>query len=131
MLTAIFVGIAAFIAIGSIGRRRARGLAIALVVSFAAVVLFDVAVLGIASLLRSGHASRLLVISVIVNPVDAIRTGSLLLAQGTTAFGAASLAFLRFTKGAAGAGLLLGGSIAFWIVLPIVAALRRVRRIDF
>lgn len=131
LLTAIFVAVAALIAIGSIGRRRARGLAVALVVWFVAVVLFDVAVLGVASLLRSGQASRLLIVSVIVNPVDAIRTGSLLIAQGTTAFGAASLAFLRFSKGALGAGLLLGGSIVFWIVAPIVAALHRVRGVDF
>lgn len=131
LLTAIFVGVAAWIAIGAIGRRRARGLAIALVVWFAVVVLFDISVLGIASLLRSGHASRLLIISVIVNPVDAIRTGALLVAEGTTAFGTASLAFLRFTRGSAGAGLLLGSSIVFWIVVPILAAIHRVRRIDF
>lgn len=131
LLTAIFVALAALIAIGSIGRRRARGLAIALVVWFAAVVLFDVAVLALASVLRSGHASRLLMVSVIVNPVDAIRTGSLLAAQGTTAFGAASLAFLRFTKGTTGAALLLGASIVFWIVAPVLAALHRIRRTDF
>lgn len=131
LLTAIFVAIAALIAIGSIGRRRARGLAVALVVWFVAVVLFDIAVLGVASLLRSGHASRLLMVSVIVNPVDAIRTGSLLIAQGTTAFGAASLAFLRFTNGAVHASLLLGASVVFWIVAPVLAALYRVRRIDF
>ncbi len=131
LLTAIFVAVAALIAIGSIGRRRARGLAVALVVWFVAVVLFDVMVLGIASLLRSGQASRLLIVSVIVNPVDAIRTGALLIAQGTAAFGAASLAFLRFSKGPLGAGLLLGGSVIFWIAAPIVAALRRVRGVDF
>ena len=59
--------------------------------------------LGAASLLPSGAGSRLLITVVLVNPVDAIRTASLLAIQGTTAFGAASLAFLRFTRGPVGA----------------------------
>jgi hypothetical protein len=86
-----------------VGRRRSRALALALVVWFVAIVLFDVAALGLASLLRSGPASRVLIVSVLVNPADAVRTGALLGLQGTTAFGSASLAFLRFTKGPVGA----------------------------
>jgi len=58
-----------------------------------------VTVLGAASLLPS----RLLITSVLLNPVDAIRTGALLTTEGTAAFGSASLAFFRFTKGSAGA----------------------------
>jgi len=130
VLTAIFLAIAALIAGGHAGRRRARALAIALVVWFAAVVLFDVAALGAASFLRSGAASRLLIVSVIVNPVDAVRTGSLLLIEGTSAFGAASLAFLRFTGGATGAALWLGASLVVWFVVPLVIAARRLDRAD-
>jgi Cu-processing system permease protein len=130
ILTAIFTAIAAWLGIGSIGRRRARGVALALVIWFAAVILFDVVALGVASLLPSGHASRLLIVSVIVNPVDAIRTGALLISQGTAAFGAASLAFLRFTHGATGAAIILGCSLLFWIALPIVAAMRKIERAD-
>jgi len=130
VLTAIFLAIAALIAGGHAGRRRARALAIALVVWFAAVVLFDVAALGAASFLRSGAASRLLIVSVIVNPVDAVRTGSLLLIEGTSAFGAASLAFLRFTGGATGAALWLGASVVVWFVVPLVIAARRLDRAD-
>jgi Cu-processing system permease protein len=105
-------------------------MAIALVIWFVAVVLFDVAALGIASLLRSGTASRLLMVAAIVNPVDAVRTGTLLAVEGTTAFGAASLAFLRMTGGGAGAGLWLGGSLLSWIALALTAAVWRVRRAD-
>jgi Cu-processing system permease protein len=50
-LTAIFLGVAALLAAAAIGRRRTRALALALVVWFVAVVLFDVAALGLASLL--------------------------------------------------------------------------------
>ena len=53
VLTAVFLSLAAAITAGGTSRDRAHSLAIALVVWFAAVVLFDVAVLGIASWLPS------------------------------------------------------------------------------
>jgi Cu-processing system permease protein len=93
-----------------------------------AVVLFDVAALGAASLLSSGAASRLLIVSVLVNPADAVRTGALLGVEGTTAFGAASLAFFRFTHGAVGAGVLLALSLPFWSVVPAALAVWRLER---
>lgn len=128
-LTAIFLGIAAFIAAGNVGR-RARALAIALVTWFVAVVLFDIVALGVASLLRSGHASRLLVASVLVNPVDAVRTGTLLGIEGDAAFGAASLAFFRILGGRAWAAGLLALSVAAWTVVPVALAIRRLRQAD-
>jgi Cu-processing system permease protein len=129
-LTAVFLGVAALIAAGAPERGRARVLAVALVVWFAAVVVFDVAALGLASLLPSGAASRVLIVAVLINPADAVRTGTLLTAEGTTAFGAASLAFLRFTRGPAGAGLLLSASLLVWLVVPTVMAARRLGRSD-
>lgn len=130
VLTAVFLALAAVIAAGATSRRRARVLAVALVVWFVAVVLFDAAALGIASLLGSSDASRLLVMAVFANPVDAVRTGALLSISGTTAFGAASLAFLRLTGGAERAAALLVVSLLLWIVLPMGLAARRLRRTD-
>lgn len=130
ILTIVFLSIAAALTAGATSTRRAHQMAIALVIWFVAVVLFDVAALGVASLLRSGTASRLLMVAAIVNPVDAVRTGTLLAVEGTTAFGAASLAFLRMTGGGAGAGLWLGGSLLSWIALALTAAVWRVRRAD-
>jgi Cu-processing system permease protein len=130
VLTLVFLGLAALIGAGVGARSRARALAVALVVWFVAVVLFDVAALGIASFLPSGAASRLLIVSVLVNPADAVRTGALLGVEGTTAFGAASLAFLRFTHGAAGAGVLLAVSLLFWSVVPAGLAVWRLERRD-
>jgi Cu-processing system permease protein len=128
--TAIFLGLAALLAAGAVGRRRTRALATALVVWFVAVVLFDLAALGLASLLPSGSASRVLIVATLVNPLGAVRTGALLAIEGTAAFGAASLALLRFTHGAAGAGLVLGCSLLFWLVVPTALAVARLRRAD-
>jgi Cu-processing system permease protein len=130
LLTATFLAIAALIAAGAVGRKRIRALALALVVWFVAVILLDLVALGVASLLPSTAASRLLVVSVIANPAGAVRTGALLGIEGTAAFGSASLAFLRFTGGPARAAVLIVLSIVAWMVLPIVAAARRLSRVD-
>ena len=129
-LTAVFLGLSAALSAGDSSLRRARGLAIGLVLWFVFVVLFDVGALGLASLLPSGLASRVLMTAAIFNPVDAVRTGTLLAVEGTTAFGGASLAFLRFTGGPASAALWLGGSIAAWTMALVVIAARRLRRAD-
>ena len=128
-LTAVFLGIAAAISSAAVGR-RAKSLAVALIVWFAAVVLFDVAALGAATLLKSGNASRLLISATLVNPVDAVRTGTLLAIEGTSAFGPASLALLRATRGAAGAQILVALSVSLWTVLSATIACRRLSRTD-
>ncbi len=102
----------------------------ALVVWFLAVALIDVVALGLASLLPSFSASRVLIATVLANPVDAIRTGTMLGIEGTAAFGAGSLAQLRFTNGPLGAALCLALSVLFWIVGPSLWALRRLKRAD-
>jgi len=130
MLTIIFLALAAALAAGDNSARRARSLARALVVWLAAAVVFDIAALGVASTLPSGLASRLLMVSAILNPVDAVRTGTLLAVEGTAAFGAASLAFLRFTGGAAGAASWLAASVVGWTGLALYAAAWRLRRAD-
>jgi Cu-processing system permease protein len=130
VLTAVFLAIAALVSVGQLGRKRVRALAIALVAWFVLALLFDVAALAAASLLRSGHASRLLITSVLVNPIDAVRTASLLAIEGTGAFGAASLALLRFTGGPLNTAVAIALSLLLWIVLPTWAAMRRLARID-
>jgi len=130
LLTAAFLAIAALLAAGAVGRKRTRALALALVVWFVAVILFDLVALGVASLLPSTAASRLLIVSVIANPAGAVRTGALLGIQGTAAFGSASLAFLRFTGGPARAAVMLALSILAWVVLPTLAAMSRLSRVD-
>jgi Cu-processing system permease protein len=129
-LTAVFLSLAALIAAGDTSTHRARGLAVSLVVWFVAVVLFDIAAMGVASLLPSGLASRVLMTAAILNPVDAVRTGTLLAVEGQTAFGAASQAFLRFAGGSTGAMVWLGASLCVWVVAPITAAAARLNRAD-
>jgi Cu-processing system permease protein len=128
-VTGVFLGIAALIASTSPGRRT-RVLATALVVWFVTVLLFDVAAIGAASMLRSGAASRLLIVATLINPIDAARTGALLAVDGTSAFGAASLALLRFTGGLTAAFTIIGAAIGAWLIVPVWAAARVISRAD-
>lgn len=128
-ITGVFLAIAALLASVNAGRRT-RVLAAALVVWFIAVVVFDIAVLGVASTLRSGSASRLLIVATLINPVDAARTGALLAIEGTAAFGGASLALLRFTGGAGMTVVLVVGSLVAWFVTPLWLAVRALARAD-
>ncbi len=128
-ITGVFLAIATLLASLNAGRRT-RVLAAALLVWFIAVVLFDIAVLGVASMLRSGSASRLLISATLINPVAAARTGALLAIEGTAAFGAASLALLRFTGGVEMASALVVLSLATWFVAPLWLATRALARAD-
>jgi Cu-processing system permease protein len=130
VLTAIFLGMAGAIATGTPGRKRTRALALALVAWFCLVIFLDLLALGLSTLLPSGPASRVLIVSVLLNPASALRTAELLLLEGTAAFGAGSLALLRFTHGPLGAGLALGTSLLAWLVLPVLIAARRLRAAD-
>ena len=130
VLTAVFLSIAALISVGQIGRRRVRALAAGLTLWFGLAIVFDLVALGAATLLRSGDASRLLIVSVLVNPIDAIRTATFLGVEGTAAFGPASLALFRFTHGPQGAMQLIALSCGLWIVLPMIVAGRRLVRMD-
>jgi Cu-processing system permease protein len=129
VLTGVFLSLAAWLAAPHTGRRT-RALAVALVVWFLAVVLFDVAALAVASQLSSGAASRVLIWATLVNPVDAARTGALLAIDGTSAFGAASLALLRFTGGPAGVAAAVGASLLAWAIAPLALAARAMNRAD-
>ena len=128
--TAIFLALSALLSADAFGRRRTRALAVALVLWLVCEVVVDLAALGLASMLSSGAASRVLILASLVNPIGALRTGALLLVEGTGAFGAASLALLRFTRGPMGAALLITMSLAAWMALPAFWASRRLERAD-
>ena len=75
-------------------------------------------------------ASRLLMATAIVNPVGAVRTGVMLALDGTAAFGAASLAFLRFTGGSTGAYLWLIASVMAWTFVGYFVGAKRLEKAD-
>ncbi|MGE0464783.1 MAG: ABC transporter permease, partial [Vicinamibacterales bacterium] len=91
---------------------------------------FDLAALGVATMLRSGAASRVLMTAALLNPVDAGRTGAYMAIEGTSAFGGASLALLRFAGGERAVAALVTMSLVLWTVVPGLIAARRLGRTD-
>jgi Cu-processing system permease protein len=130
-ITAVFLALSAAIAAGYTAARRTRALAIAIVIWFFTAIVFDLALLGTASLLRSGDATRLLILGVLINPIDAARTAMLLGIEGTGAFGTAALAFLRFTHGPTAAAVVLPLTLVGWIGALVAVATRRLSNADF
>lgn len=128
--TAVFLALAALLSADAFGRRRTKALALALVIWLVCEVFIDLAALGLATFLPSGAASRVLILASLVNPIGALRTGALFLVEGAGAFGAASLALLRFTHGPVGAAVWIGLSLVAWIALPAFWAGRRLDRAD-
>ena len=61
---------------------------------------------------------------------DAVHTGALLAIEGAAAFGAASLAFLRFTGGPARGAGILAVSVLLWTAVPAWLAMRHIGRTD-
>lgn len=128
--TAVFLALAALLSADAFGRRRTKALALALATWLVCEVFIDLGALGLATFLPSGPASRVLILASLVNPIGALRTGALLLVEGTGAFGAASLALLRFTHGPLGAAAWIAFSLLSWIALPAWWAARRLERAD-
>ena len=128
-LTGVFLAIATLLASVNAGRRT-RVLAAALVVWFVTVVLFDVAALGVASLLRSGSASRLLITATLVNPVDAARTGSLLAIEGDGGVRRRVARAVALHRRAGMAAALVALSLVAWLVAPLLLAMRALSRAD-
>lgn len=128
--TAVFLALAALLSADAFGRRRTKALALALVTWLVCEVFIDLAAMGLATFLPSGAASRVLIVASLLNPVGALRTGALLLVEGTGAFGAASLALLRFTHGPTGAAMCIALSLVTWIAVPALWARRRLERAD-
>lgn len=72
----------------------------------------------------------MLIAAALINPVACARTAMLLAIEGASAFGAASLALLRFTGGPAGAAVMLAASMLLGLVEPVVLAARRLGNTD-
>ncbi len=129
-LTAVFLAIAAAVAAGYNSARRARALASAVIIWLAAVIVVDIAALGVASALPSGLASKTIIVTTLAKPASAVRTAVLMMIEGTAAFGSASMALLRFTGGVTSMAMWLLVSIAAWVIAPLVVATARLRNSD-
>jgi Cu-processing system permease protein len=116
--------------IATAGRRKSRVFGMALFLWFFFVVFYDLAALAGTLLLKGETANTALFLSLFGNPVDMVRVASLIALDDVAIFGAAGAALVRFLGGGALSIALLVTGLAAWIVLPLVAAGRMLRRQD-
>jgi Cu-processing system permease protein len=128
LLSLAFLSLSLLIA--TAGRRKSRVFGIALFLWFFFVVFYDLAALAGTLLLKGETANTALFLSLFGNPVDMVRVASLIALDDVAIFGAAGAALIRFLGGGALSIALLVAGLAAWIVIPLVAAGRMLRRQD-
>ncbi|MDR7544844.1 MAG: ABC transporter permease [Armatimonadota bacterium] len=118
-LAAVFLAIGSAIAVMS--RNRVQAIALALAAWFAAVVVFDLALIAAGALVGAGVGA--LAAAVLLNPVEVARILALLLLDpGLEVLGPVG-GFLVARLGTAGTAALLMTALAAWVTAPLLAAL--------
>jgi Cu-processing system permease protein len=126
-LTAIFTGLAFVIALGVAD--RAGGLAAAILVWLAAVVLYDGGVLLLVIALRDHPLEAPLIGAMLLNPIDLARVVLLLQFDLGILAGYTGAVFARAFGTAAGS-LGAAASLAIWMLAPFLVGLRQFARKD-
>lgn len=126
-LEVAFLSVALLLAAWTNSRVKALGAAVA--TWFAAVILYDLLVVGGAVLVGAKQLSAALVLMLFLNPVDLVRVLGIISLDSVTAFGATGASLMRMF-GPTGALLALVAALAAWMILPLALALWRFRRAD-
>jgi Cu-processing system permease protein len=133
LLRSIGLGMA-FLSLGlwiaSLAATRLRALTWGLLLWFATVLLYDLAVVGATALLGGGALKAALGVLLVANPVDLVRVGTLIHLGGAASFGLTAQALIGFLRGPYGT-LLLSGALLAWIVAPLFGAAHAFTRRDF
>jgi Cu-processing system permease protein len=113
----------ATLVVAAVSRRNAA-MGIAAFIWFAAVILYDAAMLSLAVWASGPGGARVLFVSVFGNVVDLVRVPTLLAAGTPHILGAAGESWLRALGGAQAAGFMSAAALIAWIVIPLAVAAR-------
>jgi Cu-processing system permease protein len=118
-VAAVFLAIGSLVAIAA--RNRIQAIAVALAIWFACVVGFDLALIAAGAL--AGAGIKVLAVALLLNPVEVARVLALLLFDPSLEMLGPVGGFLVARLGGSTAAVLLAGTLAAWIVGPVLAAL--------
>ena len=128
LLALIFLSLATLISAAC--RRKSKAFGTALFVWFFFVFFYDLLVIGGTFLFRERTANNLIFGSLFGNPVDMVRVASLMTLNGRDVFGAGGASLLRFLGGEGLSIFLLLIALSLWVITPLIAAQRLLRRQD-
>lgn len=127
-LALVFLSLAVLAA--AISRRKARAFGLALFLWFFFVLFYDLLALSGVMVLKGKAANTFLFLSLFGNPVDMVRVATLIILDNVTIFGAAGAAMLRFLGGPTASLALLVLGLLSWGSVPLLIAVRMLRRQD-
>lgn len=110
--------------------RQSSAFGLSIFLWFFFVVLYDLLVIGISFLLEPRLANPFTLAALFGNPVDMIRVAGLILLGGRDLFGAAGALLVRSLGGTGGIIMVCTVTGLLWILLPLAAAERLLRRQD-
>lgn len=133
LLRSIGLGLA-FLSLGlwiaSAATTRLRAITWGLLLWFATVLLYDLAIVGATALLGGTLLKAALGMLLVANPVDLVRVATLVHLGGAESFGLTAQALIGFLRGPYGTLVLTSGLLA-WIGVPLLGAARTFTRRDF
>ena len=117
--------------LGGRNRRTIRiAFGVAIAVWFFFVIFFDLLVLGGSLLFREKLANYFIFVSLFANPVGMVRVAGIIALNGSEAFGAAGAALMKFTGGILYGAVALVVGLIVWATLPLIAAVKLLKRQD-
>lgn len=128
LLTGVFTALGFLVAFSL--EEAARGLAAALVLWLALTLVYDGVVLLASHALAAYPLERPMLVAMLLNPVDLARVVILMAVDASVLLGYTGAVFQDFFGGGWGVAAALA-SLAAWIAVPYLVALRRFRRMDF
>ncbi len=128
LLTLVFLSLGAMVAM--LAGTKAKAFGFALFVWFFFVLFYDLLVIGFTFVFKERTANVFVFLSLFGNPVDMVRVSSLIILDGTTIFGPAGAALVKFLHGTVSCHLTLLAWLAAWIIAPLLIAGRILRRLD-
>ena len=128
LLALIFLSLS--VLISTICRRKTKAFGVALFAWFFFVLFYDLLVIGGTFLFKERTANTVIFGSLFGNPVDMVRIASLMTLNGKDIFGAGGAALLRFLGGEALSFAVLMIALSLWVVAPLIAAQRLLKRQD-
>lgn len=128
LLALVFLSLSAMVAI--LSGKKAKAFGFSLFLWFFFVLLYDLLVIGLTFVFKERTANIFIFLSLFGNPVDMVRVSSLILLNGTTIFGAAGAALVKFLGGQMASSLLLISALGVWVATPLLISDRVLRKQD-
>lgn len=129
LLALVFAALGSLLSIVACNRPRAIGAALALWFFF--VIFYDLLIMGAGFLFREHVANLIIFFSLFGNPVDLARVASLISLGGSSIFGAAGAALVKFLGGAIISIVALVMGLLMWTAFSFLGASVVLRRRDF